>query len=84
MQQIKTRMQLIQAENLNEATDNANSDSFIASGCKSFEIRTLKLANEENNYLLAKWGHLNNNGIIICLDFKVLGFVSIQTLDEII
>jgi uncharacterized protein len=37
-------MVIIQAENLNEATDIANSDPFIASGCKSYEIRTLKLA----------------------------------------
>ncbi|WP_202618997.1 hypothetical protein [Paenibacillus sp. EZ-K15] len=43
-----------QAEDLIEATDIANSDPLIASGCKSYEIRTLKLANEENNYLLAK------------------------------
>lgn len=46
-------MVIIQAEDLIEATDIANSDPFIASGCKSYEIRTLKLANEENNYLLA-------------------------------
>lgn len=40
------------AENLLEATNIAKSDPFIASGYKSFEIRTLELANEENNYLI--------------------------------
>lgn len=45
-------MVIIVAENLIEATDIANSDPFIASGCKSYEIRTLELANKENNYLL--------------------------------
>lgn len=45
-------MVIILAENLIEATNIANSDPFIASGFKSYEIRTLKLANEENNYLL--------------------------------
>lgn len=40
------------AENLIEATNIAESDPFIASGFKSFEIRTLEVANEENNYLL--------------------------------
>ena len=45
-------MVIISAEDLIEATNIAKSDPFIASGCKSFEIRTLELANEENNYLL--------------------------------
>lgn len=40
------------AENLEEATNIAKADPFISSGCKTFEIRTLELANEENNYLL--------------------------------
>jgi uncharacterized protein YciI len=40
------------AENLEEATDIAKADPFIASGCKTFEIRTMELANDENNYLL--------------------------------
>ncbi len=40
------------ADNLLEATNIAKSDPFIASGYKSFEIRTLELANEENNYLI--------------------------------
>jgi uncharacterized protein YciI len=45
-------MVIIRAEDINEATAIAKSDPFIASGCKTFEIRTLELANEENNYLL--------------------------------
>ena len=45
-------MVIICAEDFIEATNIAKSDPFIASGCKSFEIRTLELANEENNYLL--------------------------------
>lgn len=43
---------IICAESFIEATNIAKSDPFIASGCKSFEIRTLDLANEGNNYLL--------------------------------
>lgn len=45
-------MVIVVAEDLNEATNIANSDPYIASGYKSFEIRTLMQANEENNYLL--------------------------------
>ena len=45
-------MVIISAEDINEATEIAMSDPFISSGCKSYEIRTLELANEENNYLL--------------------------------
>ena len=40
------------AGDLTEATNIAKADPFIASGCKTYEIRTLELANEENNYLL--------------------------------
>ena len=40
------------ADNLEEATNIAKSDPFISSGCKTFEVRTLEVANEENNYLL--------------------------------
>lgn len=40
------------ADNLEEATSIAKSDPFISSGCKIFEVRTLEVANEENNYLL--------------------------------
>ncbi|MNC70308.1 hypothetical protein D3C75_1211030 [compost metagenome] len=45
-------MVAITAKDIAEATHIANADPFISSGCKSFEIRTLELANEENNYLL--------------------------------
>lgn len=45
-------MVIFLAEDLAEATNIAESDPFIASGCKSYEIRTLEPANEENNYLL--------------------------------
>lgn len=47
-------MVIFLAEDLAEATKIAKSDPFIASGCKSFEIRTLKPANDENNYLLGE------------------------------
>ncbi|PJJ27201.1 YciI family protein [Lacrimispora celerecrescens] len=47
-------MVIFLAEDLAEATKIAKSDPFIASGCKSFEIRTLEPANEENNYLLGE------------------------------
>lgn len=42
------------AEDLNEATNIAKADPYIASGYKSFEIRTLEAANNENNYLLTE------------------------------
>jgi uncharacterized protein len=45
-------MVIICAEDLIEATNIAKCDPLIDSGCKTFEIRTLELANEENNYLL--------------------------------
>jgi uncharacterized protein YciI len=45
-------MVIYSAEDLKEATEIANSDPFISSGCKSYEIRTFEMANEENNYLL--------------------------------
>ena len=45
-------MVIFLAEDLAEATKIAKSDPFIASGYKSFEIRTLEPANDENNYLL--------------------------------
>lgn len=45
-------MVIFHAKDLTEATNIANSDPFIASGCKTFEIRTLELADEGNNYLL--------------------------------
>jgi len=45
-------MVIFSANDLIEAIDIAKSDPFIASGCKSYEVRTLELANEENHYLL--------------------------------
>jgi uncharacterized protein YciI len=45
-------MVIYSAEDLKEATEIANLDPFISSGCKSYEIRTFEMANEENNYLL--------------------------------
>lgn len=47
-------MVVLRAGDLAEATSIAQADPFIASGCKSFEIRTLAEANEENNYLLGE------------------------------
>lgn len=45
-------MVVFEAEDLIEATEVAAADPFIASGCKSYELRTLEVANEDNNYLL--------------------------------
>jgi uncharacterized protein YciI len=45
-------MVVISAESIIEATNIAESDPFIISGCKSYEIRTIEQANEDNNYLL--------------------------------
>jgi uncharacterized protein YciI len=45
-------MVVLLAEDLVEATNIAKADPFIASGCKTYEIRTLESANDENNYLL--------------------------------
>lgn len=42
------------AEDLAEATRIANSDPFVASGYKTFELRTLAVANAGNNYLLTE------------------------------
>ena len=47
-------MVVLLAEDLAEATSIAQTDPFIVSGCKSFEMRTLAEANEENNYLLGE------------------------------
>lgn len=47
-------MVVISAEDLGEATSIAESDPFISSGCKSFEIRTMEIADKENNYLLTE------------------------------
>lgn len=45
-------MVVFSAKDISEATKIAESDPFIASGCKSYEIRTIDLADEANNYLL--------------------------------
>ncbi len=45
-------MVVFHAGNIEEATNIAKADPFISSGCKSFELRTLEEANEDNNYLL--------------------------------
>lgn len=42
------------AKDLAEATSIAKADPFIALGYKSYEIRTLEQANEENNFLLTE------------------------------
>lgn len=46
-------MVVIRAKDIVEATEIAQKDPFIQSGYKSFEIRTIQEANEENNYLLS-------------------------------
>ncbi len=45
-------MVVFSADDRKEAIATAESDPFIASGCKTYELRTLELANEDNNYLL--------------------------------
>lgn len=35
-----------------EAITIAESDPFISSGCKTYELRTFEVANKDNNYLL--------------------------------
>lgn len=44
-------MVIISAKNLNEATRIAESDPFIAEKYKTYELRTLEVANRNNNYL---------------------------------
>lgn len=45
-------MVVFSAASLEEAAEIANSDPFISTGCKTYELRTMEIANEENNYLL--------------------------------
>lgn len=45
-------MVIFSAENIEEATNIAKADPLISSGCKTFEIRTIELANEGNNYMI--------------------------------
>ncbi len=43
-------MVIIKTNTLEEAVKIANSDPFVSEGYKTFEIRTLEVANKENNY----------------------------------
>ena len=45
-------MVVLRADTEDEALRIAESDPFIASGFKTFELRTLEVANADNNYLL--------------------------------
>ena len=45
-------MVVFRADSEEEALRIAESDPFIASGFKTFELRTLEVANADNNYLL--------------------------------
>ncbi|MHC0038106.1 YciI family protein [Pseudoneobacillus sp. C159] len=45
-------MIVVRANSYEEAVRIAQSDPFISSGTETFEIRTWKLADKENNYLL--------------------------------
>ena len=45
-------MVIFRADAEEEALRIAESDPFIASGFKTFELRTLEVANADNNYLL--------------------------------
>ena len=45
-------MVIFRADSEDEALIIAESDPFIASGFKTFELRTLEVANADNNYLL--------------------------------
>lgn len=45
-------MVVVAAEDKAEAAEIAEADPFIASGCKTYELRSLQPANEGNRYLL--------------------------------
>lgn len=45
-------MVIVAAENKAEAAEMAETDPFIASGCKTYELRSFEPANEGNHYLL--------------------------------
>ena len=45
-------MVVVRAESPNEAKAIAEADPFISSGCKTYELRYLEVANAENNYLM--------------------------------
>lgn len=48
----KGGMIIFRVDNIEEATMLAKKDPFILEGYKTFEIKTLEVANKENNYLL--------------------------------
>ena len=43
-------MVILNCENIEEARKIVESDPFIAEGYKTYELRTLEIANKENNY----------------------------------
>ena len=43
-------MVILNCENIEEARKIVESDLFIAEGYKTYELRTLEIANKENNY----------------------------------
>ena len=43
-------MVVLNCENIEEARKIVESDPFIAEGYKTYELRTLEIANKENNY----------------------------------
>ena len=45
-------MVVVRAESPNEAKAIAEADPFISSGCKTYELRCLEVANAENDYLM--------------------------------
>ncbi|MDF2870603.1 MAG: hypothetical protein K0R05_2178 [Anaerocolumna sp.] len=45
-------MVVFSAQDKDEADRIAQSDPFISSGCKTYELRTMEIADETNNYLL--------------------------------
>ncbi|TQI65403.1 YciI family protein [Clostridium sp. KNHs216] len=45
-------IEVLVAGSFEEATRIAESDPFIAEGYKTFELRTLEVANKDNNYLI--------------------------------
>lgn len=46
-------MVIVECSNIDEAKNIADNDPFILSGCKTYQIRTLEVANKNNNYGLA-------------------------------
>ena len=43
-------MVVLNCKNIEEAREIAETDPFIAEGYKTYELRTLEIANKENNY----------------------------------